>query len=208
MSVPIDGEEDYTDLHVDFSRRNHAFSMENVSYISKQQNGTPSPVSDSSTGNKYVVGNSPGNSTTKMSRFIGHNTIRPQIPELILSLTRIAMDSKDHQSVCTILEDKLYLNFQQVGRYMKFFRQKYFGDEWCYKYTFLETAAGRIFHLKWGRIFHLKWGRMVKFPFYHSKCITGLKEVQYCCPVVTSQSLKSLSFQRTVVQTSTPNEFE
>ncbi|KAI5749018.1 hypothetical protein M8J76_003987 [Diaphorina citri] len=45
MSVPIDGEEDYTDLTVDFSRRNHAFSMENVSYISKQQNGTPSPVS-------------------------------------------------------------------------------------------------------------------------------------------------------------------
>lgn len=103
---------------------------------------------------------------------------------------------------------KLPTNTDEVGRYMKFFRQKHFGDEWCYKYTFLETAAGRIFHLKWGRIFHLKWGRIVKFPFYHSKCITGLKEVQYCCPVVTIQSSKSLSFQRIVVQTSTPNEFE
>ncbi|KAK6626827.1 hypothetical protein RUM44_009304 [Polyplax serrata] len=47
MSVPLDDSESYNDLQLDFSAKNHAFSMENVSYITKENNrsGGQSPVS-------------------------------------------------------------------------------------------------------------------------------------------------------------------
>lgn len=35
MVVPVDDQEDYNDLQIDFSNKNHAFSLENVSYIGK-----------------------------------------------------------------------------------------------------------------------------------------------------------------------------
>lgn len=38
MCVPVDDQEDYNDLHLDFSNKNHAFSLDNVSYISKDNN--------------------------------------------------------------------------------------------------------------------------------------------------------------------------
>lgn len=38
MSVPLDDNESYNDLQLDFSAKNHAFSMENVSYITKENN--------------------------------------------------------------------------------------------------------------------------------------------------------------------------
>lgn len=38
MSVPLDDNESYNDLQLDFSSKNHAFSMENVSYITKESN--------------------------------------------------------------------------------------------------------------------------------------------------------------------------
>ncbi|XP_018578210.1 cadherin-99C [Anoplophora glabripennis] len=52
MCVPVDDQEDYNDLHLDFSNKNHAFSLDNVSYISKDNNlkkyGQQSPVSSES----------------------------------------------------------------------------------------------------------------------------------------------------------------
>ena len=38
MSVPLDDNESYNDLQLDFSAKNHAFSMENVNYITKENN--------------------------------------------------------------------------------------------------------------------------------------------------------------------------
>jgi protocadherin-15 len=52
MCVPVDEQDDYNDLHLDFSNKNHAFSLDNVSYISKDNNlkkyGQQSPVSSES----------------------------------------------------------------------------------------------------------------------------------------------------------------
>ncbi|KAJ8954941.1 hypothetical protein NQ318_000371 [Aromia moschata] len=52
MCVPVDEQEDYNDLHLDFSNKNHAFSLDNVSYISKDNNlkkfGQQSPTSSES----------------------------------------------------------------------------------------------------------------------------------------------------------------
>ncbi|BES91603.1 Cadherin domain [Nesidiocoris tenuis] len=47
MSVPMDDSDSYHDLQLDFSRKNHAFSLDNVSYITKEHgdNGQQSPVS-------------------------------------------------------------------------------------------------------------------------------------------------------------------
>lgn len=36
MSVPIDDNDSYNDLQLDFSRKNHAFTLDNVSYITKE----------------------------------------------------------------------------------------------------------------------------------------------------------------------------
>ena len=35
MSVPLDDNDSYNDLQLDFSNKNHAFSLDNVSYITK-----------------------------------------------------------------------------------------------------------------------------------------------------------------------------
>lgn len=52
MCVPVDDPDDFNDLHLDFSNKNHAFSLDNVSYISKDNNlkkfGHQSPVSSES----------------------------------------------------------------------------------------------------------------------------------------------------------------
>ncbi|KAG5889477.1 hypothetical protein JTB14_026490 [Gonioctena quinquepunctata] len=52
MCVPVDDQEDFNDLHLDFSNKNHTFSLDNVSYISKDNNlkkyGQQSPVSSES----------------------------------------------------------------------------------------------------------------------------------------------------------------
>ncbi|CAH1118837.1 unnamed protein product [Phaedon cochleariae] len=52
MCVPVDEQEDYNDLQIDFSNKNHTFSLDNVSYISKENNmkkyGQSSPVSSES----------------------------------------------------------------------------------------------------------------------------------------------------------------
>ncbi|KAK9736572.1 Cadherin domain [Popillia japonica] len=52
MCVPVDDPDDYNDLHLDFSNKNHTFSLENVSYITKDNNitkyGQQSPVSSES----------------------------------------------------------------------------------------------------------------------------------------------------------------
>ncbi|XP_054267666.1 cadherin-99C-like [Macrosteles quadrilineatus] len=48
MSVPVDDNESYNDLQLDFSRKNHAFTLDNVSYITKDNGdsiGQQSPVS-------------------------------------------------------------------------------------------------------------------------------------------------------------------
>ncbi|KAJ8894246.1 hypothetical protein PR048_006858 [Dryococelus australis] len=48
MSVPLDDNDSYNDLQLDFSSKNHAFSLDNVSYITKENNGSAgqqSPVS-------------------------------------------------------------------------------------------------------------------------------------------------------------------
>nr|XP_031829505.1 cadherin-99C isoform X4 [Nomia melanderi]XP_031829506.1 cadherin-99C isoform X4 [Nomia melanderi]XP_031829507.1 cadherin-99C isoform X4 [Nomia melanderi]XP_031829508.1 cadherin-99C isoform X4 [Nomia melanderi]XP_031829509.1 cadherin-99C isoform X4 [Nomia melanderi]XP_031829510.1 cadherin-99C isoform X4 [Nomia melanderi] len=48
MSVPIDDSDSYNDLQLDFSNKNHAFSLDNVSYITKdhgESTGQQSPVS-------------------------------------------------------------------------------------------------------------------------------------------------------------------
>lgn len=36
MSVPLDDSDSYNDLQLDFSAKNHAFSLDNVSYITKE----------------------------------------------------------------------------------------------------------------------------------------------------------------------------
>lgn len=36
MSVPVDDNDSYNDLQLDFSNKNHAFSLDNVSYITKE----------------------------------------------------------------------------------------------------------------------------------------------------------------------------
>jgi len=38
MSVPLDDSDSYNDLQIDFSHKNHVFSMDNVSYITKENN--------------------------------------------------------------------------------------------------------------------------------------------------------------------------
>ena len=38
MVVPVDDHEEFNDLQIDFSNKNHAFSLENVSYIGKDTN--------------------------------------------------------------------------------------------------------------------------------------------------------------------------
>ncbi|CAH1113662.1 unnamed protein product [Psylliodes chrysocephalus] len=52
MCVPVDDQEDFNDLHLDFSNKNHTFSLDNVSYIGKDSNlkkyGQQSPVSSES----------------------------------------------------------------------------------------------------------------------------------------------------------------
>lgn len=35
MCVPVDDQDDFNDLHLDFSNKNHTFNLDNVSYISK-----------------------------------------------------------------------------------------------------------------------------------------------------------------------------
>ncbi|PSN56931.1 Cadherin-99C [Blattella germanica] len=48
MSVPLDDSDSYNDLQLDFSSKNHAFSLDNVSYITKENGdsvGQQSPVS-------------------------------------------------------------------------------------------------------------------------------------------------------------------
>ncbi|XP_076165226.1 cadherin 99C [Ptiloglossa arizonensis] len=48
MSVPVDDNDSYNDLQLDFSNKNHAFSLDNVSYITKdhgESTGQQSPVS-------------------------------------------------------------------------------------------------------------------------------------------------------------------
>ncbi|XP_034178861.2 cadherin 99C isoform X3 [Osmia lignaria lignaria] len=48
MSVPVDDNDSYNDLQLDFSNKNHAFSLDNVSYITKENGestGQQSPVS-------------------------------------------------------------------------------------------------------------------------------------------------------------------
>ncbi|XP_043479198.1 cadherin-99C [Leptopilina heterotoma] len=48
MSVPVDDNDSYNDLQIDFSNKNHAFSLDNVSYITKdpgESTGQQSPVS-------------------------------------------------------------------------------------------------------------------------------------------------------------------
>ncbi|XP_015117521.1 cadherin-99C [Diachasma alloeum] len=48
MSVPNDDNDSYNDLQIDFSNKNHAFSLDNVSYITKDHSGSTgqqSPVS-------------------------------------------------------------------------------------------------------------------------------------------------------------------
>lgn len=47
MSVPNDDNDSYNDLQIDFSNKNHAFSLDNVSYITKDHGG--------STGNLYFL---------------------------------------------------------------------------------------------------------------------------------------------------------
>ncbi|XP_017776968.1 PREDICTED: protocadherin-15, partial [Nicrophorus vespilloides] len=62
MCVPVDDPDDFNDLHLDFSNKNHAFSLDNVSYISKENNlkkyGKQSPVSsdDATTARASSVG--------------------------------------------------------------------------------------------------------------------------------------------------------
>ena len=46
MSVPVDDNDSYNDLQLDFSNKNHAFSLDNVSYITKDHG--------ESTGNSYI----------------------------------------------------------------------------------------------------------------------------------------------------------
>lgn len=36
MSVPIDDNDSYNDLQLDFSRKNHTFNLDNVGYITKE----------------------------------------------------------------------------------------------------------------------------------------------------------------------------
>lgn len=52
MCVPVDDHDEYNDLHLDFSNKNHAFSLDNVSYISKDNHlkkyNQRSPVSSES----------------------------------------------------------------------------------------------------------------------------------------------------------------
>lgn len=47
MSVPVDDNDSYNDLQLDFSNKNHAFSLDNVSYITKDHG--------ESTGNSYIL---------------------------------------------------------------------------------------------------------------------------------------------------------
>lgn len=35
MSVPVDDTDSYNDLQLDFSKKNHTFNLDNVSYITK-----------------------------------------------------------------------------------------------------------------------------------------------------------------------------
>lgn len=37
MCVPVDDQDDFNDLHLDFSNKNHAFNLDNVSYIGKDK---------------------------------------------------------------------------------------------------------------------------------------------------------------------------
>uniref|UniRef100_A0A8D8MA25 Protocadherin-15 n=2 Tax=Cacopsylla melanoneura TaxID=428564 RepID=A0A8D8MA25_9HEMI len=124
MSVPIDGEEDYTDLHVDFSRRNHAFSMENVSYISKQQNGTPSPVSSdaattaraSSVLGSHTMSRRPPSNVNMYNNSIPSHATLPRVP-LYNNQVRNGNLSHTNENV-TFKEKKDFNNHQLAYNYL------------------------------------------------------------------------------------------
>lgn len=64
MSVPVDDNDSYNDLQLDFSRKNHAFSLDNVSYITKENGdsiGQQSPVSSDAA------------TTARASSIVGHH---------------------------------------------------------------------------------------------------------------------------------------
>ncbi|KAG8223912.1 hypothetical protein J437_LFUL001992 [Ladona fulva] len=67
MSVPLDDSDSYNDLQLDFSSKNHAFSLDNVSYITKANGGQQSPVSsDAATTARAssIAGGTGGRATT------------------------------------------------------------------------------------------------------------------------------------------------
>lgn len=125
MSVPIDGEEDYTDLHVDFSRRNHAFSMENVSYISKQQNGTPSPVSSdaattaraSSVLGSHTLSRHPHSNVNMYNNSIPSHATLPRVNPLYNNQVRNGNLSHTNENV-TFKEKKDFNNHQLAYNYL------------------------------------------------------------------------------------------
>lgn len=49
MSVPVDDNDSYNDLQLDFSNKNHAFSLDNVSYITKENGESTGALSFSLT---------------------------------------------------------------------------------------------------------------------------------------------------------------
>ncbi|XP_018318616.1 cadherin-99C [Agrilus planipennis] len=72
MCVPIDDNDDYNDLHLDFSKKSHVFNLDNVTYISKENNlnkssSQRSPMGSESTARASSVGeHDPGKSGNHM----------------------------------------------------------------------------------------------------------------------------------------------
>ncbi|CAH0392596.1 unnamed protein product [Bemisia tabaci] len=79
MSVPVDDNDSYNDLQLDFSHKNHSFNLDNVGYITKENGGTSPVSSDGATTARAssIVRDfhHNGNNTLNKNHLGGHNNI-------------------------------------------------------------------------------------------------------------------------------------
>lgn len=100
MSVPLDDSDSYNDLQLDFSSKNHAFSMDNVSYITKENGesiGQQSPVSsDAATTARAssIIGGTHMRNESDHNNLMGHDP--PLIPVTNPMYQRSSEDEMGH----------------------------------------------------------------------------------------------------------------
>ncbi|XP_068081396.1 cadherin-99C isoform X2 [Anabrus simplex] len=127
MSVPLDDSDSYNDLQLDFSSKNHAFTLDNVSYITKENGesiGQQSPVSsDAATTARAssIVGGTHLRSESDHNNLMGHDS--PLIPVTNPMYQRSSDDEIGHMNASATNEnvtfrekkDYSHLGFTYLG---------------------------------------------------------------------------------------------